>query len=182
MKGAETARAELDRSRDMKPVHGTVDVHVPIDTLWNFFRQASSWPRWNHCFYWVHNRDLVQNQQLIWCFQPIRPWYMYKMPAIAKIVEMDPPNRVTWHVTALPGFFARHSYLLEDLGDGITRFASWEKAMGAGFRVTKKFWIAHFEFVCRESLEGGKRLESVYRQSGRLGSDLFSRHPQEPNE
>jgi hypothetical protein len=35
----------------------------------------------------VKNPDLVQDQQLIWAFQPIQWWYLYRMPAWAKIVE-----------------------------------------------------------------------------------------------
>src|SRR5512132_4476889 len=80
----------LAESGDMIPVHGTVDVDIPVGVLWEFFTRANLWPRWNKCFTWVHNRDLELGRQLIWSFEPIRPWYLYKMPAAAKIVEVEP--------------------------------------------------------------------------------------------
>lgn len=160
----------------MEPVGGSVDVAIPVELLWEFFTHANDWPRWNRCFYWVANRNLTFGDNLVWCFQPIKWWYLYKFPAIARIVEAAPMDHVTWHVTALPGFFARHSYSVEDLGDGHTRFSSWEQAMGWEFRLTRRFWIAHFVFVRDRSLEGARLLESIYRKSGRLTpSDLPAR-------
>ena len=161
--------AKKDRllsSTEMAPVQGTVDVNVPIDVLWEGFTHANWWPRWNKCFFWAHNRDLQLGQKLIWAFQPIRWWYLYKMFAIANIVELHDGRKVTWEVTALPGFYARHTYHMEDLGDGRTRFGSWEQAHGAQikFPLTKKFWVAHFTFVKDRSLEGAQQLEQVYQR------------------
>ena len=158
----------LAESSDMTPVQGTVEVDIPIEVLWKCFTRANHWPRWNKCFFWVQNCDLVEGQQLIWCFQPIRWWYLYKMPAIAKIVEVEENRKVTWEVVALPGFYARHTYFMEDLGNGRSRFGSWEQAMGWSFRLTKKFWVAHFVFVKDQSLQGVRRLEAIYRKKGNL--------------
>ena len=167
----------LDRAADMDPVHGTVDLRIPVATLWDFFRRADLWPHWNRCFYRVRNRELAAGQRLLWAFQPIRPGYLYKMPAVADIVEVSAPHQVAWHVTALPGFFARHVYRLEDLGGGVTRFGSWEKAMGPSFRLTRRFWTAHFEFVRDRSLEGGSLLERSYLATGRLAAADLPRRP-----
>ena len=168
------ARKEaLLSSTEMAPVQGTVDVAVPIDTLWEAFTHANWWPRWNKCFFWAHNRDLQLGQKLIWAFQPIRWWYLYKMFAIANIVELHDGRKVTWEVTALPGFYARHTYHMEDLGDGHTRFGSWEQAHGAQIRfpLTKKFWVAHFTFVKDRSLDGARTLEAVYKREGKITKD-----------
>jgi glyoxylase-like metal-dependent hydrolase (beta-lactamase superfamily II) len=167
----DTRAEQLAGSSDMTPVHGTVDVDIPVDVLWRFFTQANLWPRWNSCFTWVHNRDLKLGRQLIWTFEPIRPWYLYKMPAMAKIVEVEPERKVTWEVTAFPGMYARHTYSVEDLGNGRTRFGSWEKGMGTGFRLTKWLWVPHFTFVKDRSLEGARYLESIYRSTGRLDQE-----------
>lgn len=155
---------DLAQSRDMDPIAGTVDLDIPIETLWECFRQANLWSRWNPCFFCAWNQDLILNRQLIWVFQPIRWWYLYKMPAIAKIIEVEPQRKVTWEVSALPGFFAHHTYHMKDLGNGRTRFGSWEKATGWSFRLMKAFWIAHFTFVKDKSLEGVKTLESIYHE------------------
>lgn len=157
----------------MTPVHGCVEVAIPLEKLWAFFVHANRWPRWNKAFFWVHNRDLVPGKQLIWCFRPIRRLYPYLMPAFARIVEVEPNRKVTWEVSAFPGFYARHSYYVEDLGDGRTRFGSWEKASGWAFRLMKRFWIAHFRFVRDRSLEGVLALDKHYRTAGRLDAKEF---------
>ena len=163
--------ARLVASTDIVPIQGTVDVDIPIETLWASFAHANYWPRWNQCFFWARNRDLVKGQHLIWVFQPIKPWLPYKMWSIANIVELEPQNKVTWEVTALPGMYARHTYHVEDLGNGRTRFGSWEQGMGPGFRLTRWFWIKHFTFVKDESLKGALRLEQQYKKTGALNPD-----------
>jgi hypothetical protein len=163
-----TTEQLLAESNDMTPVEGSVEVGIPVATLWECFTAAHLWPRWNKCFFWARNRDLVLGAQLIWCFQPIKWWYLYKMPAMAKIVEVEAQRKVTWEVTILPGFYARHAYFMEDLGNGRSRFGSWEKARGWSFRLMKWFWVPHFVFVKDSSLEGASFLEQVYRRSGKL--------------
>lgn len=159
---------KLAESEDMAPVQGTVDLDIPLSTLWEAFTHADLWPRWNRCMLWVHNRDLVAGQRLLWAFRPIRRWYPYVMPATARIVGVENERRVTWEVTALPGFYARHTYHMKRLRGGRTRFGSWEKAMGRGFRLTKWFWIPHFVFVKDRSLEGARLLEEIYIREGRI--------------
>ncbi|MGH9902318.1 MAG: SRPBCC family protein, partial [Pyrinomonadaceae bacterium] len=114
--GHPSKKEALAASADMVPVEGTVEVNIPAPVLWEAFTRADLWPRWNSCFFWARNRDLVPGRQLVWCFEPIRRWYPYKMPAVARIVEVEEGRRVTWEVNALPGFYARHTYHVEDLG------------------------------------------------------------------
>lgn len=172
---ARTRPDPLSGSHDMAPVHGSVDVDIPADVLGTAFNQANLWPRWNACMAWVRNHNLKVGQQLVWVFEPIRPWYLYLFPAVATIVEVEPLRKVSWEVTALPGFFARHTYTIEDLGDGRSRFSSWEQGTGPFFRATSAFWIAHFEFVKNRSLQGARLLEAAYRMSGRLDESTIPR-------
>lgn len=158
----------LAQSNDMRPVTGTVDIDVPCRLLWECFAKANLWPRWNECMFWVLNRELVSEQQLIWAFEPMNWWYLYKLPGVATLVEVEPRRKVTWEITVLPNFYARHSYFMEDLGNGRSRFGSWEKAMGPTFHALQSFWVAHFVFVKDESLKGAQRLEEVYRRAGNL--------------
>ncbi len=159
---------QLDESNDMSPVQGTVDIDIPPEILWQCFRDASLWPRWNACMFWAYNRDLVLGQKLIWAFEPLRWWYFYKLPGVANLIEVEENRKVTWEVVVMPGFYARHTYSIEDLGDGRARFGSWEKAMGPMFRALSFFWVAHFIFVKNRSLQGARLLESIYQRSGQL--------------
>ena len=169
----------LVESTDMEPIAGTVDVDVPAEVLWKCFDQTHLWPRWNRCFFWVRNRRLELGRQLIWAFQPIRWFYLYKMFAIAKIVELEEGRKVTWEVSALPGFYARHTYSVEDLGDGRSRFGSWEKAYGWSFRLMESFWKAHFTFVKDLSLDGARALERIYEKDEKLEAVNISKRSYE---
>jgi glyoxylase-like metal-dependent hydrolase (beta-lactamase superfamily II) len=172
---APTGADRLADSHDMEPVQGSVDVDVPADILGRVFSQANLWPRWNACMAWVGNRDLRLGDQLVWAFEPIRPWYPYLFPAVATITEVEENGKVSWDVIALPGFYARHTYTIEDLGDGRSRFSSWEQATGPFFRATSGFWLAHFEFVKNRSLQGARLLEAAYRDTGRLDESTVPR-------
>lgn len=159
---------DLERSTDMEPVTGSVEVDAPVGALWEVFRRPHEWPHWNDCFSWVGTRRLARGGRLIWCFEPLRPEYLYRMPAIATIVELEEARRVTWEVTALPGFYARHTYFMEPLGERRARFGSWEKATGWSFRAARRFWLAHFRFVLDRSLAGARRLGEGYAAEGRI--------------
>ena len=166
----------LAESSDMEPIAGTVEVDIPINELWECFTHANWWSHWNKCFFWAHNKQLILGEKLIWCFQPIRWWYFYKLPATAKIVEVEQEKKVTWEVTVVPGMYARHTYHMEDMGNGRSRFGSWEKAYGWGFRLSKGFWLAHFTFVKDLSLEGAKTLEKIYQKDGALKLESLASH------
>ena len=58
----------------------------------------------------------------------------------------------------MAGFHALHAYRFAALDGGRSRFGSWEVAEGPGFRATRRFWMAHFRYVCRESIAGAATL------------------------
>jgi pimeloyl-ACP methyl ester carboxylesterase len=140
------------------PVRGWGDVAMPVDELWAAFTDVERWPTWNPCIRWarVHGGALRESATLVWVFNPIKRWYPYLMPARATIVEVDPLRRVTWEVRA-PGLHAFHSYLF-DARPGGSRFGSWEIAEGWSYRLLRRFWLAHFEFVRDASIAGAATL------------------------
>ena len=148
------------RSDRALPIHGSVELAMPVGELWRIFRRVRGWPGWNPCFFLagVTGGSLAQGRTLIWAFNPIRPQYLYKLPAVASLVEVVPERRVTWEVTALPGFHARHTYWMEPIGADRCRFGSWEVAEGPMYRLLRPFWLAHFRYVCEESLRGAASL------------------------
>jgi hypothetical protein len=144
---------------DGQPVEGSVELEMPVERMWETFLDVASWPEWNPCFWRarVLGGELRLGATLVWAFNPIEPRYLYKMPAIAKVVELEPYDRLTWEAS-LPGFHARHSYRFAALGEERCSFGSWEVAEGRAYRATRRFWLAHFRYVCRESLAGAKTL------------------------
>ena len=76
------------------------------------------WPRWTKCFFWARNRDLQLGQKLIWAFQPIRWYYLYKMFAIANIVEPAYVTNVVSH-HGFNGALAGAGLLAALLGIGV---------------------------------------------------------------
>jgi Polyketide cyclase / dehydrase and lipid transport len=142
------------------PIEGSVELEIPVERMWQVFLDVPGWPRWNPCIWRARVRgdgELRLGASLVWAFNPIRRRYLYKMPATAEIVEFEPADRVTWEAR-VPGFHALHSYRFADLGAGRSRFGSWEVAEGPAYRATRRFWLAHFRYVCRESLAGARAL------------------------
>ncbi|MDQ4040326.1 MAG: SRPBCC family protein [Actinomycetota bacterium] len=142
------------------PIAGAVELDMPVERVWETFLDVPRWAEWNPCIWRSRVRgggELREGSTLLWVFNPIRRAYPYKMPATAKIVEFERCDRVTWEVAA-PGFHAVHSYRFAEAGDGRSRFGSWEVAEGALYRATRRFWLAHFRYVCRASLAGAATL------------------------
>lgn len=92
------------------PIAGSTALELPVDRLWETFLDV-----------------------LIWAFIPIKRGYLYKLPALAEIVEFEPYERITWEVT-MPGFHAVHAYRFAALGEQRCRFGSWEVAEGPAYR------------------------------------------------
>ena len=145
------------------PIQGSVDLELPVDRLWSIFIDVPRWSEWNPCFWRssVKGGDLRVGATLRFTFNPIRGRYLYKLPGSAEIVELEEHDRVTWEVSS-PGFHALHSYRFAELDAGRSRFGSWEVAEGPMFRALERFWLAHFRFVCRESLAGAQGLGGTH--------------------
>ena len=141
------------------PVQGSTEVALPVERLWSTFLDVPRWPAWNPCFWRssVKDGEVRVGATLRFAFNPIESRYLYKLPATAEIVEVEPHDRVTWEVTA-PGFHALHSYRFAAVDAQRSRFGSWEVAEGPSYRALRRFWLAHFRYVCRESLAGARTL------------------------
>ncbi len=141
------------------PIEGAVEVDIPVEQMWETFCDVRGWPGWNPCMWRarVMGGELRLGARLVWLFNPIESRYLYRLPAVAEIVEFEPNDRVTWEVDA-PGFHALHSYRFAASEPSRCFFGSWEVAEGPGYRATQRFWLAHFRFVCRSSLDGARAL------------------------
>ncbi len=153
-------RGEIATSPPL-PIQGSVEVALPVERLWEVFLEVAGWPAWNSCFWRarVLGGELRHGATLVWAFNPIKPAYLYKMPASATVVEFERHDRVTWEVSA-PGFHALHSYRFAAVDHERCLFGSWEVAEGRAYDATRRFWLAHFRYVCRESLDGAQRLSA----------------------
>ena len=141
------------------PIAGSTEVALPVERVWAIFADVERWPDWNPCFRRssMDGGELREGATLRFAFNPIRRGLLYRLPARAEIVEAVPNDRVAWQVEA-PGFHALHSYRFAALGGERSTFGSWEVAEGPTYRALRAFWLAHFRFVCRESLAGARGL------------------------
>lgn len=123
------------------PVEGSVELGMSVDHLWEAFLDVEGWPRRNQCFWrsGVRGGKLRLGATLVWAFNPIKPGYLYRLPAVAEVVELEPHDRVTWEVS-LPGFHAVHAYRFARLGAQRCRFGSWEVADGRGYGPGASGW------------------------------------------
>jgi len=149
------------------PIEGKTAVNLPVGELWRLFADVPRWPEWIPCMFWarVTGGELRVGARLVWAFNAIKPAYLYKLPAMARIVACEPERRVTWEVT-LPGFHALHSYTFESTGAESSAFGSWEVAEGPAYKLLRPFWLAHFRYVRDESLRAAAKL----RRSGQNGA------------
>jgi hypothetical protein len=141
------------------PVEGYTTLAMPVERIWGVQLDVARWHEWNPCFAWSHmlGGRTELGKTLVFVFNPIQRRFPYRLPAVAKIVELEPCERLTWEVK-LPGFHALHSYRFERLDDDTCRYGSWEVAEGALYRVARGFWLAHFAYVCESSLRGARGL------------------------
>ena len=142
------------------PVRGWVELPVPVDRMWDAFADVPRWREWNPCIRSASVRgggSLGERAELLIVFNPVRRALPYRLPGVCRIVDFEPRVRVTWEADVL-GFRARHSYLFDGVDADSSRFGSWEVAEGPTFRALHRFWVAHFDYVCRSSLEGARRL------------------------
>jgi hypothetical protein len=140
-----------------EPVEGSIDLEAPLDQVWRLFEDVAGWRSWNPCIAVARARPtgtLIEGSRLWWAFKPIRRRYLYRLPVVARLVVVVPAREVTWEVSFLPGFHARHTYSFQDLGDDRCRFTSWEQAHGPAYGLLRPFWRAHFRFVRDASLTG----------------------------
>ena len=96
------------------PVEGYTTLDMPVERMWNIQLDVGRWRDWNTCFAcsaMIGGGPLELGGTLVFVFNPIQRRYWYKMPAVAKIVELVPCQRVTWEVK-LPGFHALMSALV----------------------------------------------------------------------
>jgi hypothetical protein len=155
------------------PVSDWIGMPMSVTELWQRFADVRAWPTWNPCMWTAtvtggpslaEGAVPAAGRLLVWAFNPIRRRYLYRLPAIATLVEVVPEQRMTWEVRLLPGMWARHTYWMEPLEDGGCRFGSWEVAEGPVYRLLRTFWLAHFRYVCRQSLIGAGRLAAPRRR------------------
>ena len=90
----------------MATVEGYTTLSIPVSEVWRTFLDVGQWHTWNRCFFraWVRGGRLREGATLIWFFNPIKPYYLYKMFATAKIVEFVPEQKVTMGSERPSGF------------------------------------------------------------------------------
>lgn len=108
----------------MKVFEATIEINAPIDIVWQFLADFSSYPDWNPFIVWAEGAlDEGANVNFKVAGQSIN----YK----AEIVTVKPQAELTWiGQVPLPGVHPRYIRIVESLGENRTRFSHRDEFSG----------------------------------------------------
>lgn len=112
----------------MKIIRVVTDIAAPVQTVWAELSAVAKYAEWNP-FITTLQGELVAGSRLKVRIVPPGGRPMTFRPTITEVEE---GKRLGWlGRLVLPGVFdGRHSFLLEDLGDGLTRLTQAEEFSG----------------------------------------------------
>ena len=120
----------------MKTIEVVTEIAAPVETVWAELTAVTEYAAWNP-FITTFRGDLVEGAKVEVQILPPGGKAMTFRPTITKVEENQ---HLEWIGRLLiPGVFdGRHSFHLEDLGDGRTRLTQSEKFSGVLVAVTGK--------------------------------------------
>ncbi|MDQ1603456.1 MAG: hypothetical protein QOE01_1301 [Actinomycetota bacterium] len=112
----------------MKIIRVVTDIAAPVQTVWDELSAVAKYAEWNP-FITTIQGELVAGSRLEVTIVPPGGRPMSFRPTITEVEE---GKRLEWlGRLVLPGVFdGRHSFLLEDVGDGSTRLTQTEEFSG----------------------------------------------------
>jgi hypothetical protein len=112
----------------MKTLSVTTNINAPVSTVWRHLTTWSDFPSWNP-FITSLTGDVAVGAPLEARIQPPGGKAMTFRPTVTAV---EHERRLEWlgHVVVTGLFDGRHSFLLEDLGDGRTRLTQAERFTG----------------------------------------------------
>eukprot|EP01104_Vermistella_antarctica_P019814 TRINITY_DN8011_c0_g1_i1.p1 TRINITY_DN8011_c0_g1~~TRINITY_DN8011_c0_g1_i1.p1 ORF type:complete len:255 (+),score=70.59 TRINITY_DN8011_c0_g1_i1:74-838(+) len=178
--------AELRSDDRLQAQVGIKQIAVPFMTFWNFFSQPQYWYMWNPLFInetttdfplcGALNSGYSNGEYLVkFCEFPdnVQPHFIVQN-------ELSPYNSsaaYAWqfNITETSNntniIQGRHTFYMEDLGNGTTSVQTWEKAVGLQLDLTPNCVLA-WNLALQESLldaiNGVTCLERVYFETGGL--------------
>ncbi len=120
----------------MKIIRVVTDIAAPAQTVWAELSAVASFVEWNPFITSVHG-DLVAGSRLKVRIAPPGGRPMTFRPTITVVEE---GKRLEWlgRLVIQGVFDGRHSFLLEDLGDGVTRLTQAEEFRGVLVPLARK--------------------------------------------
>jgi hypothetical protein len=119
----------------MKTVRVVTDIAAPVPAVWAELSAVATYAEWNP-FITSLQGELVVGRRLEARIAPPGGRPMTFRPTVT---ELDEGKRLEWLGRLLmPGVFdGRHSFLLEDVGDGVTRLTQAEQFSGVLVPLTR---------------------------------------------
>jgi len=157
----------------------SVNVGIPFQTFFPFFLQGNLFPIWNPLFVNVstQNLELCGPINAAYSNTPQVP-FPPGMTGPHAIVQMgtDPTNMYgafAWQFQLIAAdgellTWGRHTYLVQDLGDGSTNISSFEKVAGPQVDQYAYAWTVALEESLLDGVTGAICLERVYLATGDL--------------
>eukprot|EP01088_Endostelium_zonatum_P022042 TRINITY_DN910_c0_g1_i1.p1 TRINITY_DN910_c0_g1~~TRINITY_DN910_c0_g1_i1.p1 ORF type:complete len:218 (+),score=38.60 TRINITY_DN910_c0_g1_i1:93-746(+) len=155
-----------------------LSVAIPFNTLWDFFVQAQYWVWWNPLFETMYttNFTLCGRLHAAYSNAPKFPSPLNITNSYHHIIQMgkNPSGKVgafAWFFAADSNegsFYGRHTYTIQDAGNGGSILESWERAAGPLVERYSVVWTAALQESLLDGITGAVCLERVYQTTGGL--------------
>lgn len=134
----------------MQVLHASIEIDAPAERVWGVITDLASYPDWNPFIVRAEGRLAVGERLRITIVAPGYRAVSFR----PRLLDVEPGRRLRWlGRTLLPGLFdGRHSLMIEELGEGRSRFTSHEEVSGILLPVLGKVMRqsqAGFEELCR---------------------------------
>jgi len=112
----------------MKEIQAQIDITASAETVWNVLMDFEQYPGWNPFIKSIQGEQKVGSQITVFLQPPGDKGMTFK----PKVTVVNPKKEFRWLGKLWGGFFfdGEHYFLLQDMGNGSTRFVHGEKFTG----------------------------------------------------
>jgi uncharacterized protein YndB with AHSA1/START domain len=116
--------ATSERSIFRQAVQVSIDIAAPPEAVWSRLTDAERFPVWNSTV--EHIDGPIELGRRLAIRVPDAPGRTFR----PKVVEFEPPRRMTWRDGALPMFRGTRTFTVEPIDGGASRFTMHEEFRG----------------------------------------------------
>jgi hypothetical protein len=114
--------------RTTRTIRSVIEIHAPLDTVWQVLTDFGSYPAWNHYLRRVRGSPRLGSRLTILSHPPTgRPIVLRPI-----VISWKPPHELRWRANVLSArlFSGEHGFRLVELAGGRVRFIQDETFSG----------------------------------------------------